>query len=229
MDKIDSIIKEIPSFSGLNSLEIEQIRRIAVSKSYEKGDMIFLEGDAGNGFYIIIEGMIKIFKSSMEGKEQILHVFGPGEPFGEVAVFSGQSFPANAMALAGSRLLFFPRAAFVGLITRNPSLALNMLAVLSMRLKQFTRQIESLALKEVPARLAGYLIYLAEEQQNKEVVRLNISKGSLASFLGTIPETLSRIFSKMTDQGLIEVDGRDIRLLKYEELENVFTGGKTGA
>jgi CRP/FNR family transcriptional regulator len=105
---------------------------------------------------------------------------------------------------------------------------MSMLAVLSMRLKQFTSQIESLSLKEVPARLAGYLIYLSEEQQNQGVVTLNIPKGSLANFLGTIPETLSRIFAKMSDQGLIEVSGKDIRLVDFEGLEDLFQGGKNG-
>jgi CRP/FNR family transcriptional regulator, dissimilatory nitrate respiration regulator len=228
MDKIDAILKKIPSFSGLGDSDIQEFKRIAVSRSFEKGDMIFLEGDKGNGFYVIVEGMVKVFKTSFGGKEQILHVLSSGEPFGEVAVFAGQPFPANAMALTKSSMLFFPRGAFVALITRNPSLAMNMLAVLSMRLKQFTNQIESLALKEVPARLAGYLIYLSEEQQNKDVVTLNISKGSLANFLGTIPETLSRIFAKMSDQGLIEVSGKDIRLMHYERIEELFQGGKNG-
>lgn len=228
MDRIDGILKKIPSFSGLDEPELQEFKRIAVSRSFEKGEMIFLEGDAGKGFYVIVEGMVKVFKTSFGGKEQILHVLGAGEPFGEVAVFAGQPFPANATALARSSMLFFPRDAFVELITKNPSLAMSMLAVLSMRLKQFTNQIESLSLKEVPARLAGYLIYLSEEQQNQGVVTLNIPKGSLANFLGTIPETLSRIFAKMSDQGLIEVSGKDIRLADFEGLEDLFQGGENG-
>ena len=112
----------------------------------------------------LLDGQVKIFKASSDGKEQILHILGPGEPFGEVPVFSGQQFPASAEALRKSRLIFFPRSDFVNLITANPSLALNMLAVLSMRLRQFTVQIENLSLKEVPGRLATYLIYLAGEQ-----------------------------------------------------------------
>ena len=228
MDQITEIVKRIPSFSGLVNSELNAIINIAVHKEYKKNEMIFLEGEDGNGFFVIVEGMVKIYKTSTEGKEQILHVFGPGEPFGEVAVFAGQSFPANAMALKNSKLLFFPRTAFVDLITQNPSLSMNMLAVLSMRLRQFTQQIESLALKEVPARLAGYLLYLTEEQQNESVVALNISKGSLASFLGTIPETLSRIFARMSDQGLIAVEGREIRILKKDVLKDLSLEGKSG-
>jgi len=95
---------------------------------------------------------------------------------------------------------------------------MNMLAVLSMRLRRFATQIENLSLKEVPARLAGYLLYLAEEQGNVERVELDISKGQLASLLGTIPETLSRIFAKMSEEGLISVDGKLISLLDLEGL-----------
>jgi CRP/FNR family transcriptional regulator len=103
----------------------------------------------------------------------ILHIYGPGNPFGEVPVFAGRKFPANAQTLLKSHLLFFPRTAFVDLISKNPSLALNMLGVLSMRLRQFTVQIENLSLKEVPGRLASYLVYLSQEQGRTDVVTLN--------------------------------------------------------
>jgi CRP/FNR family transcriptional regulator len=227
MEKILEIISGIPLFSGLPEHQLKEIKHIAINKHYKKGEFIFYEGDDGNGFYVVVEGTIKIFKVSSEGKEQILHIFGPGEPFGEVPVFSGQSFPANSEAIAKSHLLFFPRSAIVDLISANPSLALNMLAVLSMRLRQFTVQIENLSLKEVPARLAAYLIYLAEEQGSEDSVSLNISKGQLASLLGTIPETLSRIFSRMNSQNLIDVKDRTIRLLDLNRLEELAQYGKT--
>ena len=89
-----------------------------------------------------------------------------------------------------------------------------------MRLRRFASQIESLSLKEVPARLASYLLYLSEEQNSPDKVELNISKGQLASLLGTIPETLSRIFARMSEDGLIEVQGRAILLLDRRELAN---------
>ena len=220
------IISKALIFEGLPSQYLEKIRDVAVSKHYLKGETIFMEQDEGNGFYLVAEGQVKIFKVSVSGKEHILHVFGPGEPFGEVPVFSGRRFPANAEAIQDSRLLFFPRSAFLGLITSHPSLALNMLAVLSMRLRQFTQQIENLSLKEVPARLAAYLLYLSGEQGREEYVVLDISKGQLASLLGTIPETLSRILGRMGKQGLIETEDRKIRLLDREALESLAIEGK---
>ena len=212
MNKIPSVLANIPLFSGLTEEQLNNIAAITLKQHYHKGELIFSEGDDGKGFFIIIEGQIKIFKLSPEGKEKILHIFGAGEPFGEVAVFSGAQFPANAQATAKTHLLFIPRDKMMTLIRENPSVALKMLAVLSQRLRQFTLQIENLTLKEVPGRIATYLIYLTKEQNSAEVVRLYISKGQLASLLGTIPETLSRIFAKMTDQKLIKVDSRTIRI-----------------
>ena len=226
MKNIDKFIASLPLFKGLSAQQIEHIRAIVVTRQYHKGEIIFSEGDAGNGFYVAVEGQVKIFKLSLEGKEKILHIFGPGEPFGEVPVFSGENFPANAQATAACELLFFPRQAFVGLIAAHPSLALKMLAMLSKRLRQFTIQIEHLALKEVPGRLAAYLLYLSKEQQSSTVVTLQISKGQLASLLGTIPETLSRILTRMDTQGYIRVSGRTLHLLDPPGLQELAEDGK---
>jgi CRP-like cAMP-binding protein len=205
-------------FEGLPEQQITDIAAIAVLKTFQRGENIFFEGDEGDGFYMVGEGRVKIFKVSFSGKEHILHIFGQGEPFGEVPVFHGRPFPANAEALVKSKAIFFPRDKFVVLVEANPSIALNMLAVLSQRLRRFASQIENLSLKEVPARLAGYLVYLSHEQGDSDEVELDISKGQLASLLGTIPETLSRIFAKMSDEGLILVNGRNISLLDRQGL-----------
>jgi len=198
-----------------------------VCRRFGKGEMIFSDGDEGKGFFVVTDGAVKVFKMSLDGKEQILHILQRGEPFGQVAVFAGRSFPANAQAISRVQVLFFPRSAFVELISENPSLALNMLAVLSKRLREFTVQVERLSLKEVPARLAACLIQLSDEQGKTRRVRLDISKGQLASLLGTIPETLSRMFGKMTAQKLIEMDGRHIDLLDREALAEFAETGKT--
>ncbi len=226
MNKNLDVIAAIPIFNGLPDDQIDAIKQIAVTKKFNKGEVIFSEGDAGHGFFVIAEGRVKIFKVSAEGKEHILHIYGPGQPFGEVPVFAGQKFPANAQALEKTRALFLPRSAIVDLVAANPSLALNMLAVMSQKLRQFTIQIENLSLKEIPARLASYLIYLANEQETDKVVNLNISKGQLASILGTIPETLSRIFAKLSGQQLIQVQGKKITLLNREGLEDLAEYGK---
>ncbi len=226
MEKFSSIVSKTPLFKGLPQDQLEKLEKIAAKKNFKKGELIFSEGDEGDGFYIITQGKVKIYKVSLEGKEQILHIFGRGEPFGEVPVFTGSVFPANAQSLEKCSLLFFPRNLFVQFISENIPVVLNMLGVLSLRLRQFTVQVENLSLKEVPGRLAGYLLLLVEEQQSEEIVHLSISKGQLASLLGTIPETLSRIFSKMHDRGLIEVDGRSIKILDADGLEDLAEHGK---
>ncbi len=219
MEKKDELLATSLLFSGLPAEQLREIAGIAVSKRYGKGAAVFFEGDPGIGFYMVASGKVKIFKMSLDGKEQILHIFGPGEPFGEVPVFHGNPFPANAETLTEADILFFPRTEFVNLLSAHPSLALNMLAVLALRLRRFATQIENLSLKEVPGRLASYLCYLAEEQQRQDRVVLDIPKGQLASLLGTSSETLSRIFAKMSEEQLIRVEGKAIYLLDMEGLK----------
>ena len=226
MENILNIISTIPLFNGLPDDQLNAIREIAVEKQFNKGQTIFSEGDQTKGFFVVVEGRVKIYKVSSEGKEQILHIFETGQSFGEVTVFTGQQLPANAQTLAKTRLLFFPRRAFIDLISANPSLALNLLAIMSKKLRQFAAQIENLSLKEIPARLASYLIYLSEEQDTENAVTLNVSKGQLASLLGTIPETLSRIFAKLSGQNLIRVEGPKITLLDRQGIENLAEYGK---
>jgi len=213
-------------FGGLSEDHLKEISRVSLDRHFDKGAMIFFDGDEGNGFYLVITGIVKVYKISPEGKEQILHIVKEGETIGAVPVFSGKSFPANAQAISKSHLLFFSRTEFINLITNNPSLTMNILAVLSMRLREFTVQIENLSLKEIPGRLAAYLLYRAEEQGNEELVELNISKLQLANILGTGPESLSRALGNMKNRKLIEVDGSNIRLVDRGALETLAEDGK---
>jgi CRP-like cAMP-binding protein len=217
-------ITNIPLFEGLPKDQLQDLASIAVEKTFKRGQTVFSEGDSGIGFFVVSTGRVKIFKLSAEGKEQILHIFGPGEPFGEVPVFEGRRFPAHAVALEDSNFLFFPRVAFTDLIKKNPSLALNMLAVLSRRLRRFTVLVDNLSLKEVPGRLAAHLLYLSEAKGAADEVTLDLPKGQLAGFLGTIPETFSRILTRMAKQGLIKTDGPRINILDRQGLSDLAEG-----
>jgi CRP-like cAMP-binding protein len=219
------LIADIPLFQGLPKEQIDDLTMIVTDQVFNKGEIIFSEGDEATGFYVVVTGRVKIFKLSFEGKEQILHFFGPGEPFGETAVFAGEHFPANAEATENSRTLFFSRESLIALISKTPSLALNMLAILSRRLRRFAALIDDLSLKEVPGRLAAYLLYLSEHHEGSTELQLAVTKGQLASLLGTIPETLSRIFGKMTAQGLIVLEGPHIRILDLEGLQALVESG----
>ena len=218
-NKIASYISSISLFNGLPCEHIEALTRITREEGYKGGDMIFNEGEKGHGFYVVLSGQVKIFKLASDGKEQILHIFGPGEPFAEVPVFAGQHFPASAQVLKPSKVLFFPRNDFIELIKQNPHLALNMLAVLSMRLRTLTQMVEDLSLREVPARLAVYLLDLSERSGGVNNLVLDIGKGQLASLIGTIAETLSRTIKKMHCQGLINTEGSHIQIVNRKALE----------
>lgn len=217
-------LSSIPLFAGLQTSELEALSMILTDQQFKKGQHIFSEGDKGVGFYVVITGKVKIYKLSPEGKEQILHVFSSGEPFAEVAVFAGANFPANALAIEESRVFFFPRTSFISLIQGYPALAMNMMAELSLRLKKFAHMIEDLSLKEVPGRLASHFLLLADEQENVDEITLNLTKSHLASLLGTIPETLSRILAKMSKQNLIESQGSTISILDYDALSDLASG-----
>lgn len=222
--KLTQIIKTIPLFNGLSEAQLSEICDILVDQTFNRNHKIFSEGDFATGFYAVISGRIKIFKLSFEGKEQILHIFDPGNIFGEVPMFAGGHFPANAETIEKSRVFFFPRDAFIKLIEKDPSLAMNMLAELSKKLRQLTRLIEEISLKEVPARLAAYLLLLNERYNNTAIFELDISKTQLASLLGTIPETISRILGKMSNQGIIEVRGSLIKINNLSSLREISEG-----
>lgn len=226
MKEVNDILRGSQFFAGLSEDHLEEVSKIAIERYFDKGEIIFFDGDEGAGFYLIVEGNVNVYKVSSNGKEQILHIVKKGETIGAVPVFSGESFPANAQAISKSHLLFFPREKFVNLITNNPLLTMNILAVLSMRLREFTIQIENLSLKEIPGRIAAYLLELSEEQGDRDIVKLNVSKLQLASILGTGPESLSRTLGNMKSRKLIEEEGTTIRLIDRDELEELAENGK---
>lgn len=226
MKKARDILIRSQLFGGLREEHITEIEKIAVDKNYNKGDIIFYDGNEGNGFYLVAAGSISVYKLSPDGKEQILHIVKAGDTIGAVPVFSGKSFPANARALSKAHLLFFDRKKFIELITGKPDLTMNILALLSARLREFTIQVENLSLKEIPGRLASYLLYLSQEQGKKDSVALNISKGQLANLLGTGPESLSRALGNMKTKKLIAEEGVHIRLLDREQLQELAEKGK---
>ncbi len=224
--KIDNFIAGISLFQGLPPGNIEALAGIARARTFKKGAVIFSEGEEGYGFYVLTRGSVKIYKLSPEGREQILHIFQQGEPFGEVPVFAGENYPAYAETMEACEAIFFPRADFLALVNRTPSLALNMLAILSRRLRNFSNLIEDLSLKEVPGRLAAYLIY-SNQAKETLLVDIPVTKNQLASLLGTIPETLSRILAKMSREGYInQLSNRRISILDYQGLEKLANGEK---
>lgn len=228
MKKTDqaSPMMSIPLFHNLPGSSMEMLQGIFREKEFSKGENIFTEGSEASGFYIIMKGRVKVYKLSAEGKEQILHIVGPKELLGAVSAFAGNPYPAHADAMEKTKVLFSPRKDFMALVSKEPSVIMNMMANLAMRLQHFTRMIEDLSLKEVPGRLAAYFLYLCERKGCSDIVEMDISKGQLASLLGTIPETLSRILRRLTENGILEVRGRKIRLINKKALQDIINGEK---
>lgn len=223
-DLVTQHLEKVPVFHGLPVAQLQALAGIAEPRAYRPGDAIITEGDPAEGFFLILSGQVKVYKLSLDGKEQVLHFVGPDEIFAEVPVFSGGSYPAHADALRESSLLFFPRQAMRRLLAKDPTLAMNLLADLSRRLRQLTKLVENLSLKESPARLAAYLLHMNTELRQLEEVELDVTKGQLATLLGTTPETLSRTLKKLSETGIIEVQARTIRLLDKDALQRMAEG-----
>ncbi|MCB2231011.1 Crp/Fnr family transcriptional regulator [bacterium] len=218
-------LKSGPLFSELDVDEIAALSSIVSYKSISRGGVLFLEGDPATGFFVLLSGSVRIYKASPDGKEYTLHRIRPGQMFAEAAIFRGRGFPANCMALEDSEVAFFPKVGFVDLLANSPQIALKIIGSLSNWLREFTRKLEELSLKEVPARVAFYLLRRLDAA-NSETFQLDTSKTELAAQLGTIIETLSRTFRKLRDAGIISMNGREITVLDRERLEAVADGEK---
>ncbi|MCS7150053.1 MAG: Crp/Fnr family transcriptional regulator [Caldimicrobium sp.] len=214
-DALFAEIKETLSnnffFQGLPNDLLHQIASIGVVKKYEKNELIFAEGDRAFGFFIVLEGLVKVYKISAKGKEHIIHIFGKGEVFAEIVLSSLSNYPANAQALTEVKLLFIERNRFLHLIQKNPTLALYMIGVFAHRLRELVKTIENLTLKEASERLLAYLWYLSDEGKRQTLV-LEIGKSQLALLLGITPETLSRLFQRFKDEGLLSIKGKEIHI-----------------
>lgn len=213
------LLKSIPLFAGLAEADLEALQAIAKVRECPRGELLFSDGEKAEGFFVVLDGKVKVYKLSAEGKERILHIVHPGGTFAEAAIFGNGLYPAYAEPLLPSRLLFIPKGGFLELLASNSRIAINMIAGLSRFLRQFAQQVEELTFKDVPSRLARYLLDLAKGRRT--TVELPISKSQLASNLGTVSETFSRTLRKLSDDDLIRVNGKRIEILDVERLEEL--------
>jgi CRP/FNR family transcriptional regulator, dissimilatory nitrate respiration regulator len=193
---------------------------------WQRGEVLFHAGAPAEGFHIVLSGRVKVCRYGADGREQVLHIFGAGEPCGEVPVFEGGVYPGAVEALEAVETLYLPRDGFLEAGRTHPEVLLRMLAVLSRRLRGFVNLIDDLSLKEVSARLARYLLTLSDEAGGAGAVEIDSSKGMLASRLGTIAETLSRTLARMQKEGLIDFNGRKVAIEDRERLEDLARGGR---
>ncbi|MHB8909830.1 MAG: Crp/Fnr family transcriptional regulator [Syntrophales bacterium] len=253
MDLVDEM-RRLKLFEGVPVEKLQMLAEHARYRKYRAGEMFIGETDAVHAFYVVISGQIKLYKSSPEGKEQTLYLLRPGDPFGMCTAFAIDTFPANATALEESGILLIPGQAMETVAMREPRLLVNIIQILSDRLKESMTLIESLSLKEIPERLASFLLHdltgheteelnrleSAPERSSRDVLRgkrektsgvvslkdlqLTITQRELAKILGATPEALSRAIRKMTNAGILVMDGRSIRILDREALEELAEG-----
>ena len=216
-------MKAAAIFSTVDGEAVAELARRCRRVRLRTGEMAVRAGESADRFFVILSGRVKVYKLSPKGDEQILHLYGPGQSFGDAAMWSGGEYPAFAEAVADATLLVVTRQVLHEAILASPELAMGMLGGLSRKLQEFARLIEQLSLKEVPARLAAVLLAEAAAA-GSNTFRLRQSKRELAAQIGTVAETLSRALAKLKAAGLVGVRGSQIRILDADGLDRVAEG-----
>jgi CRP/FNR family transcriptional regulator len=207
-------------FTGLAASDLDKVASVTVPKSLEKGDYLFRERDKAHGFYAVQTGAINVHRVNAAGKEQVIHVFRPGETFAEAALATEYGYPADARAVEASRVLLIQKDGILDLLRSQPELALRMLASMSSHLRVLVAQLEDLTLKDFETRLANWLIKRCPNPDSNAPVtfELKTTKRVLAAELGTVSETLSRALAKFRQQKLLSVAGKKLVILSPAKL-----------
>ena len=207
-------------FTGLPLADLKNIAAISVLKSLPKGDYLFHERDPSHGFYVVQKGALNVHRVSASGKEQVIHVFRAGESFAEATLATETGYPADARALESSQVLLVQKSELIGLLRRQPELALRMLGAMSQHLRVLVGLLDDLTLKDVETRLANWLVKRCPNPEAQTPVRieLTMTKRVLAAELGTVSETFSRTLAKFREQKLVSVKGKTLTVLSPAKL-----------
>jgi len=204
-------------FSGLNEGELAELTGLAISRSFRPGEFVLWEGDSPDWFYMVAEGRVKVLKHSSLGKEFIIAFFGPGEMFGEVAVFENKPYPASVQAVAETKVLGIRRQDFLSFLAHRPEVALRIINVLGGRLRDAQGRLRDIAGERVEQRLARTLLMLS----SKLGPTVPFTRQEIADMAGTTTETAIRVMSRLKDGGIIRslrgktiiIDETKLRLL----------------
>jgi len=225
-EAVEKILRKTPLFASLTDKEMEALAGRVSNRRFERGALLFSEGEPCTGLFLVASGKIRIFKLSAAGREQVLAVEGPGSSFAELPVFDGGNYPASASALEDAEVLFISRKDFQNFCREHPDVALKVIAVVGSRLRRLVGIIEELSFTTVRQRLIALILRLAQASgtPSKEGVRVELTKThqDLAAELGTVRELVSRNLSRLQAEGFLDVDGRrivvkDVEGLKHEQ------------
>ena len=217
LDKTVQLLRSVPYFADLDEAALRAVAQVAIRRHYGKDEVIFLEGEPCAGLCIVEEGRIKLFKVSLDGREQVVKLLGPGEFFNEVAVLDGGPNPVSAMAALESTLRIIDRRTMLDLLARYPALAQGVIENLAARARHLVSLVEDLSLRTVSARLAKLL--LTQAAGNDEAPR-RMTQQEMAAQLGTVREMIGRVLHSFEEESLIRFDRHRIIILDREELES---------
>ncbi|MCU1327363.1 MAG: transcriptional regulator, Crp/Fnr family [Bryobacterales bacterium] len=217
------ILKSTPLFAALDASEIDSLAARCGMRPYPAGEVLFIEGEPCRGLYIVVTGRVRIFKTSPNGREQVLAMEGPGASVAELPVFDGGNYPASCSAIEKTDMLFISRADLRAICLEKPELSLKMLQVVGARLRRLVGIIEELSFTTVRHRLISWLLRQAntvgQPTERGTAFLLDTSHQELAAQIGTVRELVSRNLTRLQAQSLIEMNGKQITILDKEGLE----------
>ena len=214
------ILRESLIFSSLSDEELSELAKLATERSFKPNEFVFWDGDSPQWFYVIAQGRIKVFKHSSSGKEFVIAFFGPGEMFGEVAVFEDKPYPASAQAVAETTVMGIRRGDFLNFLANRPQVALSIINVLGARLRDAQSRLRDLAAERVEQRLARVLIMLS----SKLGPSLPFTRQEIADMVGTTIETAIRVMSQIKDRGIISSTRGKVIIRDKEKLRVLSEG-----
>ncbi len=220
----EAVLRKALIFADLSAAEMEALQARVSRRRFQRGELLFNEGDACAGLFLVASGKIRIFKISAAGREQVLAVEGPGSSFAELPVFDGGNYPASASALEDAEVLFISRKDFQNFCREHPDVALKVIAVVGSRLRRLVGIIEDLSFSTVRQRLIGVILRLAQSTGTSSAdgvrIELTMSHQDLAAELGTVRELISRNLSRLQAEGFLDVDGRKIVIKDIQGLKS---------
>lgn len=220
VSNIIEILENCPLFAQVNDAGFRRLFAVARLVRFRKGQMIFRQGEACSGMYVVGSGLVRVFKRGAQGQEKILHLVGPGETFAEVAALGEFDCPASAEAISATTCAFVPIESLQQLIRENHELCRQLLIGLCLWVRRFVDLVEDLTLRDAAGRVARFLLCQVDENQN--TIHLRGLKRHLAAQLDLTSETLSRILRRLETRGLIKHLSRsELQILDSAGLERL--------
>jgi CRP/FNR family transcriptional regulator len=218
-----TLLRAVPIFAQLSDAVLEGLGARCVPRAVGAGFVLFRAGEPCSGLYLVLEGQVRVFRTAPDGREQILTVEGPGRPVAELPLVDGGPYPASAVTAVPSRLLFLPRSEFEYAFRTDPDVAAAVVRALGARLRHFVQLLETVAFRDVAARLAMLLADYADRQGRVQgdtvTLDLDRTQEQLAAELGTARESISRAFKQLSKHGLIRKrTGTRLSLMPSEHL-----------